>query len=129
MNKYDDIRARLDRGDCEVVCLCGSTRFMDAYERAIYEFTLEGIIILSVGVSKYFAPDHGAEAIGPDCADMLDELHLRKIDMADRIHVLNVGGYVGPSTRREIEYAIRQKTQVTWLEPDKIPPWAGRRKT
>ena len=63
-----------------IVCLCGSTRFMNAFFEAGWTFTLEGMIVLSVGVCKH-AEDHGGEALGQDVADKLDELHLCKIDL------------------------------------------------
>ena len=47
---------------------------------------------------------------------MLDDMHLRKIDMADEVFVINVGGYIGSSTRREIEYAVSQGKKVNYLE-------------
>ncbi len=99
----------------EVVCLCGSTRFMDAFFEAGWQLTLEGKIVLSVGVCKH-AKHHGAEALGKDVVDQLDELHLRKIDLADRILVLNVDGYIGKSTRNEIKYAEKTSKPVTYLE-------------
>lgn len=100
----------------EVVCLCGSTRFMDAFHTVGWELTLRGIIVLTVGVCKH-AEDHGGEALGPDVADKLDELHKRKIDLADRVFVLNVDGYIGESTRAEIEYAKQTDKRITYLEP------------
>jgi len=91
-----------------VVCLCGSTRFMEAFFEAGWQFTLSDIIVLSVGVCKHAGPEgHGAEAIGQDVADRLDELHKRKIDLADAVFVLDVGGYVGASTQGEINYATK----------------------
>lgn len=99
-----------------VVCLCGSTRFMDAFFDEGWRLTLAGEIVLSVGVCKH-AEHHGAEALGHDVADRLDELHLRKIDMADYVRVLNVGGYIGSSTRKEIEYAKATGKLVEYLEP------------
>ena len=98
-----------------IVCLCGSTRFMDAFFDAGWAETLAGKIVLSVGVCKH-AEAHGGEALGQDVADMLDELHKRKIDLADEVLVLNVGGYVGPSTRSEIEYARAHGKPLRWLE-------------
>lgn len=100
----------------KIVCLCGSTRFMDAFFEAGWQLTLDGYIVLSVGVCKH-AEDHGAEALGEKVARELDELHFRKIDLADEVRVLNVGGYIGDSTRRELEYARQQGKQVTFLEP------------
>ena len=99
-----------------IVCLCGSTRFMDAFNEAGWQKTLYGEIVLSVGVSKYLPDDHGGEWCGPEVAAALDELHLRKIDLADYVYVLNVGGYIGESTRREIDYAQAQGKRVDYLE-------------
>ncbi len=113
--------------ECEkpaIVCLCGSTRFMDAFFRAGWQFTLDGEIVLSVGVCKH-ADHHGAEALGQDVADRLDELHLRKIDLADHVHILNVGGYIGESTRKELDYAIATGKPVTFLEPVSKPADGG----
>jgi FtsZ-binding cell division protein ZapB len=98
-----------------IVCLCGSTRFMDAFFEAGWKFTLQGRIVLSVGVCKH-AEDHGGEALGQDVADRLDELHLKKIDLADSVFVLNVGGYIGDSTRKEIEYAKSKDKPIEYLE-------------
>lgn len=96
-----------------IVCLCGSTRFKEAFEKASREETLAGRIVLSVGL---FAHADGI-TLTPEQKDALDQLHLRKIDMADEILVLNVGGYVGESTQREIEYAVEHGKRVRWLEP------------
>ena len=48
---------------------------------------------------------------------MLDNMHKRKIDMADSIYVINVGGYIGESTRSEIDYATRHGKEILYLEP------------
>ena len=98
-----------------IICLCGSTRFMEAFFVAGWRFTLEGIIVLSIGVCKH-ANDHGGEALGQDVADKLDELHLRKIDLADSVFVLNVDGYIGESTRKEIEYAKSKNKPIRYLQ-------------
>lgn len=108
-----------------VVCLCGSTRFYDAFQRANYEETMAGKIVLSVGFYRAALAEletgprheyHG-ENIGctPEQKIALDELHKRKIDLADEIYVLNVGGYIGESTRSEIEYAEAQGKPIRYL--------------
>lgn len=102
-------------GRPKVVCLCGSTRFMDAFFAAGWEETLQGRIVLSVGVCAH-AEDHGGEALGEPVKEMLDELHKRKIDMADEVLVLNVGGYIGESTRGEIAYAQAHGIPIRYLE-------------
>lgn len=99
-----------------IICLCGSTRFMAAFHAAGWHYTLEGYIVLTVGVCKH-AEDHGAEALGQGVADKLDELHLRKIDLADSVLVLNVGGYIGESTAKEIAYAVKTDKPIVYLEP------------
>ncbi len=99
-----------------VVTLCGSTRFMDTFMEEAWRLTLEGKIVLSVGVSRHGPADHVGEWLGEDVCAMLDELHLRKIDLSDEILVLNVEGYVGESTSKEIEYARSQGKVIKWLE-------------
>lgn len=89
---------------------------MGYFHEAGWRFTLAGKIVVSVGVCKH-AKDHGAEALGQDVAKRLDELHLRKIDLADEVFVLNVGGYIGDSTRREIQYATKIGKPIKFLEP------------
>lgn len=113
-NEYYETRS-VPAGTPPIVCLCGSTRFMDAFFEAGWQFTLQGEIVLSVGVCKH-AEDHGGEALGQDVADKLDELHFRKIDLADRVFVLNVDGYIGDSTRKEIEYAASKDKPIQYLE-------------
>lgn len=103
----------------KVVCLCGSTRFADAWKHAHREESLAGRIVLSVGVMIH-AGDEPIRDDGPQ-KRALDELHLRKIDLADEVLVLNVGGYVGESTRREIAYAQAHGKPIRWLEAVRGP--------
>lgn len=84
-----------------VVTLCGSTKFKEKYLEVQRRYTLDGWIVISVGC---FGHADGEELHG-DVKQMLDTMHLRKIDMADRVHIINVGGYVGGSTGKEIWYA------------------------
>lgn len=95
------------------VCLCGSTRFKEAFEKAERDETLAGKIVLTVGL---FGHLEGLDMSG-STKQMLDELHLRKIDKADEILVINVGNYIGESTRREIDYARNNGKRVRYLEP------------
>jgi hypothetical protein len=92
---------------------------MAEFFEAGWQFTLLGKIVLSIGVCKH-AKDHGGEALGQDVADKLDELHLRKIDMCDFVYVLNVNGYIGHSTHKEIDYAIKTGKPIRYLEPIEI---------
>ncbi len=103
-----------------IVCLCGSTRFYDAFQEANYQLTMAGKIVLSVGFYPHSKAQHGhGEGVGHDSAEKvaLDELHKRKIDLADEVLVLNVGGYIGESTRGEVSYAERLGKPVAYLEP------------
>ena len=102
-----------------VVCLCGSTRFYKEYQKAYFTETLAGKIVLSVGFYPHASPEAHGQNIGitPEQKQQLDELHLRKIDLADEIFILNVGQYIGESTRREIAYAILHKKTIRYLEP------------
>jgi|GEM_PF-3485829 len=97
----------------EIVCLCGSTRFKEEFIKVQEKLTLEGKIVLSVGLFGHV--DH-PEIYTDGKKAMLDELHKRKIDLADRVLVLNVGGYIGDSTRSEIEYAEAHGKPVIYWE-------------
>lgn len=86
----------------KIVTICGSTRFRSEMADANRRLTLAGYVVLAPGV---FA--HDGDEITEAQKDALDELHFRKIDLADEIYVVNPGGYVGESTRLEISYARR----------------------
>lgn len=103
-----------------VVCLCGSTRFYEAFQQQNYWETLAGRIVLTVGCDTKADDDlfaNKTDAEKQEIKTRLDELHKRKIDLADEILVLNVGGYIGDSTRSEIEYATALGKNIRWLEP------------
>ena len=100
-------------GPYQVITLCGSTRFKDAFLEAQKHLTLEGNIVISVGLFGHAGDD---EVWTPGTKEMLDNMHKRKTDMADAIYVINVGGYIGESTRSEIEYAQRNGKRVMYLE-------------
>lgn len=106
----------------EIVVLCGSTRFYDEFQEANYKLTMQGKIVLTVGFYPHAKAQSGhGEGVGHNSAEKvaLDELHKRKIDLADRVFVLNVGGYIGESTKSEIEYAIDHDKPIDWLEVTK----------
>jgi len=97
-----------------IVCLCGSTRFKDAFIKAMRDETLAGKIVLTVGL---FGHQEGLNMNG-ETKKMLDELHLRKIDLANEVLILNVDEYIGESTRRELNYAKIAGKKIRFLEPD-----------
>ena len=100
-------------GKYKVITLCGSTRFKDAFLEAQKRLTLEGNIVISVGLFGHSGDD---EVWTEGTKEMLDDMHKRKIDMADEIFVINVSGYIGASTRSEIEYAETSGKTVRYLE-------------
>ncbi len=105
-----------------IVCLCGSTRFVKAFAEANLSETLAGRIVLTLGSETKSDAELFAGLAERDVAEIQSKLawlHLRKIDLADEILVLNVGGYIGDSTRREIAYAEKCGKKIRWLEsPD-----------
>ena len=100
-------------GKYKVVTLCGSTRFKDIFMEVQKRLTLQGCIVISVGLFGHAGDE---EVWTEGTKEMLDDMHKRKIDMADEIFVINVGGYIGSSTRSEIEYARKTGKPVRYLE-------------
>lgn len=103
-----------------VITLCGSTHFKDEFFEVQKRLTLEGNIVISVGLFGHSGDEevwNGMdEGTLSKTKEMLDDMHKRKIDMADEIFVINVGGYIGESTRSEIDYAIEHGKKVRYLE-------------
>ncbi len=105
-------------GKYKVITLCGSTRFKDDFIEQQKRLTLDGYIVISVGL---FGHSGDNEVWTEGTKQMLDDMHKRKIDMADEIFVINKNGYVGESTRSEIDYAHKTGKKVNYLENiDKI---------
>ncbi|AKU15380.1 hypothetical protein [Luteipulveratus mongoliensis] len=109
-----------------IVCLCGSSRFHDAFQQANYDLTMAGEIVLSIGFYPSAKAQHGhghghGEGVGHDSVEKvaLDELHKRKIDLADYVYVLDVDGYVGESTKSEIVYASQHGIPVRYLSQER----------
>ena len=104
----------------KVITLCGSTRFKDEFIKAQKDLTLQGNIVISVGLFGHSGDDEVWENMDEGTLtktkEMLDDIHKRKIDMSDGIFVINVGGYIGESTKSEIEYAKAYGKTVEYLE-------------
>ena len=100
-------------GKYKVITLCGSTRFKEQFLATQKRLTQEGHIVISVGL---FGHSGDEEVWTEGTKEMLDDMHKRKSDMADSIYVINVGGYIGQSTRSEIEYAKKNGKEVQYLE-------------
>lgn len=97
----------------KVITLCGSTRFKDNFIEEQKRLTLGGNIVISVGL---FGHSGDNEVWSEGIKEMLDNMHLRKIDMADEIFVINKDFYIGESTKREIDYAIKTNKPVIYMQ-------------
>jgi hypothetical protein len=104
-------------GRFKIITLCGSTRFKDEFIEMQKQLTLGGNIVISVGL---FGHSGDGEAMKPETKEMLDDMHKRKIDLADEIFVINPGGYIGSSTRSEIDYASRTGKMISYMVPVNI---------
>ena len=103
-----------------VITLCGSTRFKDQFMEVQKRLTLKGNIVISVGLFGHAGDaevwDGMDEGTLSKTKEMLDDMHKRKIDMADSIFVINVGGYIGERTKSENKYARAHGKEVRYLE-------------
>lgn len=108
------------QGNYPVITLCGSTRFKDEFYDAQKKLTLAGNIVISVGLFGHSGDEEVWDGMDEGTLGktkaMLDDMHKRKIDMADSIFVINVGGYIGESTKSEIAYAKEHGKKVEYLE-------------
>lgn len=100
-------------GNYKIITLCGSTRFKEYFLLEQQRLTFEGNIVISVGLFGHSGDDEVWEG---KTKEMLDDMHLRKIDLSDEIFVINVNGYIGKSTKKEIEYAIKTNKKISYLE-------------
>ena len=107
-------------GAYKVITLCGSTRFKKEFIEVQKELTLKGHIVISVGLFGHSGDDEVWDGMDEGTLtktkEMLDDMHKRKIDMADEIYVINKGGYIGESTRSEIEYAKAHGKIINYYE-------------
>ncbi len=109
----------------EIVCLCGSTRFGSTFRDENFRLTLEGKIVLSIGCNMKSDAVYLGCMTDEQCdkvKECLDELHMRKIDLADEVRILNVGGYIGVSTANELGYARQRGKRITFLESQEEKP-------
>lgn len=100
-----------------IITLCGSSRFKPLFRYLENRFARNGIIVLSMGV---FGHSDELYQLSPTEKERLDALHKRKIDISDAIYVVNKDGYIGDSTRSEIEYAAARNKIIYYLEPEEL---------
>lgn len=101
----------------KVITLCGSTKYKKQFEDVNAFLTLQGNIVLSL---CFFEQSEGIH-ITEEQAKLFEDIHFRKIDMSDEIFVVDVDGYIGKSTRKEIEYAKKKKKEVRYYSNSEIP--------
>lgn len=101
-----------------VITLCGSTKFKKQFEQANAYLTLQGNIVIGLA---FFEQSEGFE-ITQEQAELLENIHYRKIDISDEIFVIDVDGYIGSSTRKEIEYARAKGKTIRYYSDGEIPP-------
>ena len=105
-----------------IICLCGSTRFTEEMLIKQWELTKQGDVVLSwCALPNDYYFEQGYDEIHhigdqEDVKEIVDEVHKRKIDLCDEVFVLNIGGYIGESTRSEINYALRTCKTVYYQE-------------
>ena len=102
----------MDNKKYNIITLCGSIKFKDKFIKVQEKLTLEGNIVLTPN----FFNNIKKEEIDEETKKMLDEMHRQKIDMSDEIYIINFGGYIGESTKAEIEYAKTKGKKISYLE-------------
>ena len=101
-----------DNNKYNIITLCGSIKFKDEFLKLQEKLTLDGNIVLTPN----FFNNVKKEEINLETKKMLDEMHKQKIDMSDEIYVINFGGYIGESTKSEIEYAKTKDKKIAYIE-------------
>lgn len=109
INRKESVKQKMIE-NYKIITLCGSTKFKDEFMRVQKELTLKGYIVISVGCFG-----HSGDIFTDEQKIMLDDMHKRKIDMADEIYVIDVDGYIGESTNSEIKYAKEHGKKVNYL--------------
>ena len=100
-------------GKYKIITLCGSTKFKDDFIKEQKRLTLQGNIVLTVGL---FGHSGDNEVWNEGVKELMDDMHKRRIDLSDEIFVINKNGYIGESTKSEIEYALKTNKAVHYME-------------
>src|SRR6187200_1684984 len=120
MNLMEDQQAP-QPAEAKVITLCGSTRFEAEFAELNQLLTMEGCVVISLGMfSLPDLPDYDWAADSSDLRGRLSGLHFQKIRMADEVYIVDPGGYVGESTRREIAYAASLGKPVRYLSRERL---------
>jgi hypothetical protein len=107
-------------GKYKIITICGSTRFQEDHLRVQTELTLKGNVVIPCAFFSHGSDKNIFESMSDseriETKKLLDDIHKRKIDLADEIYVVNKGGYIGESTKSEIEYALSLGKKVNYME-------------
>lgn len=118
MNLVENQQAPLPaEGQAKVVTLCGSTKFEAEFVEVSQRLTMAGCVVISLGM--FSLPD-AADHDRSDLKRRLGAMHFQKIRMADEVYIVDPGGYVGASTRREIAYAESLGKPVRYLSRERL---------
>ena len=122
MNLMEDQQApQSAEGEAKVITLCGSTKFEAEFAEVNQRLTMEGCVVISLGMfSLPDLPDYDWTADSSDLKGRLGGVHFQKIRMADEVYIVDPGGYVGESTRREIAYAESLGKPVRYLSRERL---------
>ena len=121
MNLVEDQQApQSAEGEAKVITLCGSTKFEAEFAEVNQRLTMEGCVVISLGM--FSLPEltgYDWAVDGSALKARLATVHLQKVRMADEVYVVDPGGYVGESTRREIAYAESLGKPVRYLSRER----------
>lgn len=121
MNLMDQREPQPADGEAKVVTLCGSTRFEAEFAEVNQRLTMEGCVVISLGMFRLpDLPDYDWAADIADLKGRVGAVHLQKIRMADEVYIVDPGGYLGESTRREIAYAESLGKPVRYLSRERL---------
>lgn len=141
----------LERRFPKIATLCGSSRFKEDHENVMRELTLQGYLVIGLGLFGHLEPTFDMNSV---TKKELDALHFRKIELSDEVYIVNPararcsgckswvfkekcqcnkgekGGievypYLGDSTRREIAYARLLGKAITYMNPHPVEDLAG----
>ena len=107
----------------KIITIIGSTRYINEMSLIGWEFEKQGHIVLNPRLlpPTYIRKSnddgrHAAES--ENVKEIIDKTYLHKVAMADEIFVVNINGYIGDSTRNELNHAIKLNKKIVWLEPE-----------
>lgn len=109
----------------KIITLCGSTDFFEEYDYAMLNLTMSGWAVFTIGTHRF---NDKQLVIEKNMKDMFEKLHFDKIRLSDAIMVIDKGGYIGESTKREIKFASKLgKPLLSYTETKNHNEWSNGR--